>query len=140
MAGLRERLASGRAVRSCDLGIGRGLRMKILAGYGRHEIFEADATEAFSLQVAYGLGRFGQLIETTPGFVRTDFAESMLLLAERGAKLVLGARRADRLEALADRIGKEGGAAVYDRKTSAERIRANSSLVLKPGMRFSPGV
>ena len=36
-----------------------------------------------------------------------------LLLAERGAKLVLGARRADRLEALADRIGKEGGAAVY---------------------------
>ena len=27
-----------------------------------------------------------------------------LLLAERGAKLVLGARRADRLEALADRI------------------------------------
>jgi NADP-dependent 3-hydroxy acid dehydrogenase YdfG len=36
-----------------------------------------------------------------------------LLLAERGAKLVLGARRADRLEALADRIGKKGGAAVY---------------------------
>ena len=36
-----------------------------------------------------------------------------LLLAERGAKLVLGARRADRLEVLADRIGKEGGAAVY---------------------------
>ena len=90
---LRERLASGRAVRSCDLGIGLGLRMKILAGYGRHEIFEADATEAFSLQVAYGLGRFGQLIETTG-----------------------------------------------HRKTSAERIRANSSLVLKPGMRFSPGV
>src|SRR3984957_13635578 len=36
-----------------------------------------------------------------------------LLLAERGAKLVLGARRADRLEALADRIAKAGGAAVY---------------------------
>jgi hypothetical protein len=67
--------------------------MKILAGFGRHEIFEADATEAFCLQVAYGLGRFGQLIETTG-----------------------------------------------HRKTSAERIRANSSLVLKPGMRFSPGV
>jgi NADP-dependent 3-hydroxy acid dehydrogenase YdfG len=36
-----------------------------------------------------------------------------LLLAERGAKLVLGARRADRLEALADRIAKAGGTAVY---------------------------
>jgi NADP-dependent 3-hydroxy acid dehydrogenase YdfG len=36
-----------------------------------------------------------------------------LLLAERGAKLVLGARRADRLEALADRIAKAGGAAAY---------------------------
>lgn len=32
-----------------------------------------------------------------------------LLLAERGAKLVLGARRSDRLEALADRIGAAGG-------------------------------
>ena len=34
-----------------------------------------------------------------------------LLLAERGAKLVLGARRADRLQALARRIA-EGGEAV----------------------------
>src|ERR1700722_15203819 len=36
-----------------------------------------------------------------------------LVLAERGAKLALGARRADRLEALADRIAKAGGEAVY---------------------------
>jgi NADP-dependent 3-hydroxy acid dehydrogenase YdfG len=36
-----------------------------------------------------------------------------LLLAELGAKLALGARRADRLEALAYRIAKTGGEAVY---------------------------
>jgi NADP-dependent 3-hydroxy acid dehydrogenase YdfG len=38
-----------------------------------------------------------------------------LLLAERGATLVLGARRSDRLEALAGRIVKGGGAAVATR-------------------------
>jgi NADP-dependent 3-hydroxy acid dehydrogenase YdfG len=36
-----------------------------------------------------------------------------LLLAERGAKVVLGARRSDRLAALAERIGKAGGAVAY---------------------------
>src|SRR5580693_9434548 len=36
-----------------------------------------------------------------------------LLLAERGAKLVLGARRSDRLEALAGRIRAAGGEAIY---------------------------
>ncbi|WP_426445423.1 SDR family oxidoreductase [Paenibacillus sp. S-38] len=36
-----------------------------------------------------------------------------LLLAERGAKLVLGARGADRLEALGKRIVSNGGEAVY---------------------------
>jgi len=36
-----------------------------------------------------------------------------LLLAERGAKLVLGARRTDRLAALADRIAAAGGEAAY---------------------------
>jgi NADP-dependent 3-hydroxy acid dehydrogenase YdfG len=36
-----------------------------------------------------------------------------LLLAERGAKLVLGARRSDRLEALASRITEKAGEAVY---------------------------
>ena len=36
-----------------------------------------------------------------------------LLLAERGAKLVLGARRLDRLKALSDRIASGGGEAIY---------------------------
>ena len=36
-----------------------------------------------------------------------------LLLAERGAKLVLGARRTDRLAALADRIAAAGGEAAH---------------------------
>jgi NADP-dependent 3-hydroxy acid dehydrogenase YdfG len=36
-----------------------------------------------------------------------------LLLAEHGAKLVLGARRTDRLAALADRIAAAGGEAAY---------------------------
>jgi NADP-dependent 3-hydroxy acid dehydrogenase YdfG len=36
-----------------------------------------------------------------------------LLLAGRGAKVVLGARRTDRLAALAERIAKAGGAAAY---------------------------
>ena len=36
-----------------------------------------------------------------------------LLLAERGARLVLGARRSDRLKALADRIAAAGGEAAY---------------------------
>jgi NADP-dependent 3-hydroxy acid dehydrogenase YdfG len=36
-----------------------------------------------------------------------------LLLAERGAKLVLGARRTDRLASLADRIAAAGGEAAY---------------------------
>ena len=36
-----------------------------------------------------------------------------LLLAERGAKLMLGARRTDRLAALAERIAAAGGEAAY---------------------------
>jgi NADP-dependent 3-hydroxy acid dehydrogenase YdfG len=36
-----------------------------------------------------------------------------LLLAARGAKVVLGARRADRLQALAERIERDGGAAAF---------------------------
>ena len=36
-----------------------------------------------------------------------------LLLAERGAKVVLGARRSDRLEALASRVADTGGEAAY---------------------------
>ncbi|WP_369205201.1 SDR family oxidoreductase [Streptomyces sp. PU-14G] len=40
-------------------------------------------------------------------------AATALLLAERGAKVVLGARRTDRLEALASRIEEAGGQAAH---------------------------
>ncbi|MFI5011652.1 MAG: SDR family oxidoreductase [Hyphomicrobiales bacterium] len=51
-----------------------------------------------------------------------------LLLAERGAKLVLGARRADRLQALATRIMHAGGEAAYAR-TDVKRREDLSNLV-----------
>src|SRR6476661_8075577 len=51
-----------------------------------------------------------------------------LLLAERGAKVVLGARRSDRLEALAARIADAGGAAAYAR-TDVRRRDDLSDLV-----------
>jgi NADP-dependent 3-hydroxy acid dehydrogenase YdfG len=51
-----------------------------------------------------------------------------LLLAERGAKAVLGARRLDRLEALADRIVGAGGEAAYAR-TDVKRRDDLSNLV-----------
>jgi NADP-dependent 3-hydroxy acid dehydrogenase YdfG len=40
-------------------------------------------------------------------------AASALLLAGRGAKVVLGARRTEHLESLATRITQEGGEAAY---------------------------
>ena len=51
-----------------------------------------------------------------------------LLLAERGAKVVLGARGSDRLEALADRIEASGGKAAYAR-TDVKRREDLSNLV-----------
>ncbi|WP_328924080.1 SDR family oxidoreductase [Streptomyces sp. NBC_00190] len=51
-----------------------------------------------------------------------------LLLAERGAKVVLGARRPERLEALAARIEKAGGQAVYAR-TDVKRREDLTGLV-----------
>src|SRR5437016_13468256 len=51
-----------------------------------------------------------------------------LLLAECGAKVVLGARGLDRLEALADRIARAGGGAVYAR-TDVKRREDLSNLV-----------
>ena len=58
-----------------------------------------------------------------------------LLLAERGAKLALGARRADRLEALADRIAKAGGEAVYA-PTDVKRRDDLSNLIKLACERF----
>jgi NADP-dependent 3-hydroxy acid dehydrogenase YdfG len=51
-----------------------------------------------------------------------------LLLAERGAKLVLGARRSDRLKALADRIAAAGDEAAYT-PTDVKRRDDLSNLV-----------
>lgn len=51
-----------------------------------------------------------------------------LLLAERGAKVVLGARGLDRLEALTDRIVRAGGGVVYAR-TDVKRREDLSNLV-----------
>ena len=51
-----------------------------------------------------------------------------LLLAVRGAKVVLGARGLDRLEALADRIARAGGGTVYAR-TDVKRREDLSNLV-----------
>src|SRR2546425_11552319 len=51
-----------------------------------------------------------------------------LLLAERGAKVVLGARGPDRLEALAARIAASGGEAAYAR-TDVKRRGEGSNLV-----------
>jgi NAD(P)-dependent dehydrogenase (short-subunit alcohol dehydrogenase family) len=47
-----------------------------------------------------------------PGF-GGGWLDAALLLAERGARIVLGARRSDRLEALATRIANVGGEATY---------------------------
>jgi NADP-dependent 3-hydroxy acid dehydrogenase YdfG len=55
-------------------------------------------------------------------------AATALLLAERGAKLVLGARRTDRLGALAERIAAAGGEAAYAR-TDVKRRDDLSDLV-----------
>ena len=46
---------------------------------------------------------------------------SALLLAERGARVVLGARRTDRLQALVDRIVASGGDAVWVRTDVKQR-------------------
>jgi NADP-dependent 3-hydroxy acid dehydrogenase YdfG len=52
-----------------------------------------------------------------------------LLLAERGAKIVLGARGSDRLEALADRIMRAGGEAAY--ASTDVRLREDLSQLVK---------
>ncbi|MFJ8820878.1 SDR family oxidoreductase [Streptomyces sp. NPDC102467] len=58
-----------------------------------------------------------------------------LLLAERGARLVLGARRSERLEELVARIEKTGGEAVSLR-TDVTRLDDVRALVALAGERF----
>ncbi|SFE53134.1 NADP-dependent 3-hydroxy acid dehydrogenase YdfG [Chitinophaga sp. CF118] len=58
-----------------------------------------------------------------------------LMLAERGAKVVLGARRLDRLEMLAARITQAGGDAAYAR-TDVKRRNDLSDLVMLANERY----
>ncbi len=58
-----------------------------------------------------------------------------LLLAERGARLVLGARRSDRLETLTARISEAGGEAVHAR-TDVKRRDQVEGLVALAGIRY----
>jgi len=58
-----------------------------------------------------------------------------LLLAERGAKVVLGARRPDRLEALAARIAKVGGEVAYA-STDVKRRDDLTNLINLANERF----
>jgi NADP-dependent 3-hydroxy acid dehydrogenase YdfG len=58
-----------------------------------------------------------------------------LLLAERGAKIVLGARRVDRLDALTGRIAAVGGDAV-SRRTDVRRPEDLATLVALARERF----
>ena len=53
-----------------------------------------------------------------------------LLLAERGAKVVLGARRVDRLEALMSRTADAGGEAVYAQTDVKQRDDLSSIVKL----------
>ena len=62
-------------------------------------------------------------------------AATALLLAERGANVVLGARRPDRLEALVARIVNAGGAAAYAR-TDVKRREDLLDLVKLASERF----
>jgi NADP-dependent 3-hydroxy acid dehydrogenase YdfG len=57
-------------------------------------------------------GIAGKVVAITGASSGIDKATA-LLLAERGAKVVLGARRSDRLRALADRIAAAGGEAAW---------------------------
>ena len=56
-------------------------------------------------------------------------------LAAHGAKLVLGARREDRLKAIADKINADGGEAVY-RATDVVKPEDNDALVALAKSRF----
>ena len=58
-----------------------------------------------------------------------------LLIAERGAKVVLGARGSDRLKALADRIAASGGEVAYIQTD----VRRREERGTHHHRRFAPG-
>jgi NADP-dependent 3-hydroxy acid dehydrogenase YdfG len=55
-------------------------------------------------------------------------AETARHLTQAGAKVVLGARRLDRLEALADELGLDKNAVVKTDVTDREQVKARSSI------------
>jgi NADPH:quinone reductase-like Zn-dependent oxidoreductase len=82
-------------------------RSEAAAGYAEPTPKIAEAgTEDFMSGIA------GKVVGITGASSGIDEATA-LLLAERGAKVVLGARRSDRLRALADRIAAAGGEAAW---------------------------
>src|ERR1700719_821620 len=83
--------------------LARGLREERLSHIGRaHAIGKAILMSGIEGKVVAITGASSGIGEATA-----------LLLAGRGAKVELGARRSERLEALADRIRKAGGEAAY---------------------------
>lgn len=65
----------------------------------------------------------------------SGIGEATALLSQRGAKVVLGARRLDRIEALDQRIVGEGGASAYAR-TDVTRRQDLADLVRLACERF----
>jgi NADP-dependent 3-hydroxy acid dehydrogenase YdfG len=75
---------------------------------------DANASNAEAAKEALMSGVEGKVVAITGASSGIGEATA-LLLAERGAKVVLGARRSDRLAALAQRIAGAGGEAAYAR-------------------------
>jgi NADP-dependent 3-hydroxy acid dehydrogenase YdfG len=88
---------------------------------------EANASNAEAAKESLMLGSEGKVVAITGASSGIGEATA-LLLAERGAKIVLGARRSDRLAALAKRIAGAGGEAAYVR-TDVKRRDDLSGLV-----------
>jgi NADP-dependent 3-hydroxy acid dehydrogenase YdfG len=90
-------------------------------------LFGTDPPDAETGKENFMAGTEGKVVVITGASSGIGEATA-LLLAERGAKVVLGARGSDRLQALADRIGRAGGEAAYAR-TDVKRRDDVSDLV-----------
>ena len=78
-------------------------------------------------------------IEKTLSLRPADGEATAKLLASKGAKLVLGARRADKLKQIADKIQKDGGQAV-DQELDVAKQSDNDHIVnvVRHGGAFAP--